>query len=338
MGRRKKKTTPEQRLAHRQALEEQRARAKELQNALEATARTIAARWTLIIKDFDHPELRPIGEWIVDNAINGEAWEIIEIDSGYDVSTGAMPTGRHHKIADFDTVEQFLDTPNGQTVPTFVSGSGLAADTLLTDYESHCADFLAEWVDSQPEVMDLDEDARWELLNNIDAECEKAGLDHRMGLLQFLDLSLEDAIRRWPVEIDPQVNLLPAEDPDLPAELATFLDRFPKDLKDHHLTFVTPDGLATFASGNASYLPEWWREEAVRIVCIPERRTILNRRIFTAMKDVESGLPIKRLSSCVLHSGGIEPQNADTTRHAFTTDFETGKPLEAMPATIYEAF
>ncbi len=49
-------------------------------------------------------------------------------------------------------------------------------------------------------------------------------------------------------------------------------------------------------------------------------------------------LPIKRLSSCLLHSGGIEPQNADTTRHAFTTDFETGKPLEAMPATIYEAF
>lgn len=338
MGRRRKKLTPEQRLANEIALTEQRARAEEMRAKFIPIAKAIAARWSVIIADLDHEDLRPVGEWIVDEAVNGEAYEIITVDSGYDVSTDSRPTGRHHMIADFETVENLLGTPNGRTVPTYVSGSGLAADTLLTDYEEFISEFLSEWICRQPEIEDLDADGLHELRNLIDAECEAEGLDYHMGLMEFLPLTMDEALRRWPVEEDAEVGLLPGEDPELPIGLASFLDRFPEDLKDHHLTFVTQEGMATFASDNARHLPDWWRDEATKLVCIPGRQTILNRRIFTAMKDLESGHPIKRLSSCALHSDGIVPMGAEDTRHAFTTDHTTGPTLQPMPATIYEAF
>lgn len=338
MGRSRKKLTPEQQLANEIALAEERARAEEAREKIVPIAKAIAARWSEIIADLNHKDLRPVGQWIVDEVVNGEAYEIITVDSGYDVSTESRPTGRHHRMADFQTVGSFLGTPNGRTVPTYVSGSGLAADTLLTDYEEFASDFIMGWVGRQPETEGLDSDGIRGLCSLIDAECEARGLDYRMGLLDLLPMTMEEAIRRWPVEADPEVNLLPGEDPELPVGLATLLDRFPNDLKDHHLTFVTPDGMATFASDNAHHLPDWWRDEATKLVCIPGRQTILNRRIFTAMKDLESGHPIKRLSSCALHSDGIVPMGAEDTRHAFTTDHATGRTLQPMPATIYEAF
>lgn len=338
MARRRKRLTTEKRLSSMIELAQQRARASEARERIIPIAQTIAARWCDIITDLDHEDLRPVGRWIVDEAVNGEAFEIITVDSGYDVSTESRPTGRHHRIADFHTVESFLGTPNGRTVPTYLSGSGLAADTLFTDYDEFVSGFLTEWVGRQPETQCLDADGMYDLRNLIDAECDGAGLDHRMGLMDFLPLTMDEAMHTWPVEADTEVNLLPGEDPELPVGLATFLDRFPKDLKDHHLTFVTEDGMATFASDNACHLQEWWHDEAIRLVCIPGRQTVLNRRIFTAMKDVESGLPIKRLSSCALHSEGVVSMSAVETRHAFTTDHATGRPLRSMSTTIYEAF
>lgn len=121
-----------------------------------------------------------------------------------------------------------------------------------------------------------------------------------------------------------------------PAEL---LKRFPEDLSELHLTFVTPDGVATFASDNAKHLKAWWLMQMAKLRN-PDRDHwwVLNKREFTSAKDVGTGLPIERLSSCFFKNNTAMPQSADDTRRAFGTDAETGKPLPAMQAVLFVDF
>lgn len=65
-----------------------------------------------------------------------------------------------------------------------------------------------------------------------------------------------------------------------PAEL---LKRFPEDLSELHLTFLTPDGVATFASDNAKHLKAWWLMQMAKLRN-PDRDhwCVLNKREFTS--------------------------------------------------------
>jgi len=124
--------------------------------------------------------------------------------------------------------------------------------------------------------------------------------------------------------------------PYTPAEL---LKRFPEDLSKLHLTFVTPDGTATFGSDNAEHLKAWWLEQMTKLRN-PARNhwCVLNKREFTAVKDVATGRPIKRLSSCAFKGNTVIPQSADETRYAFNTDADTGKPLPPMTDIVFVDF
>jgi hypothetical protein len=120
---------------------------------------------------------------------------------------------------------------------------------------------------------------------------------------------------------------------------ADLLKRLPAGLQNLHLTFVTPEGDPTFASDNAKHLTAWWSLQLAKLHN-PERDhwCVLNKREFTPTRDVETGLPIKRLSSCLFQGGTATPQSADNTRQAFNTDADTGKPLSAMKAVVFVDF
>ncbi len=337
MGKQHKNLCPEERETRRRQYEEAQFAKKVESEHLETIALALAQRWLKILEDQGHHIYNQIGSWISDKAINGEAFEEYDVDLGYDISTYAQGTGRHHKISNYETVGNFLDTPNGQTIATHISGHGLAPDTLLTDFEQHCLEISRIWLDSQPEMINVDDDQQWSVHNKFDDEAENLDITCSILTEKFYKMKLEDVLEKWPSESNPVERLLPAEDPELPIGLATLLDRFPSDLKDHHLTFITPTETATFASDNAQHLKDWWAGEAVRITLIPDYQVVLHRRVFTSMKDITSGIPIKKLSSYRLTANEMDGLSADEVRHAFTTDHETGQ-LEHMAATVYEAF
>jgi hypothetical protein len=65
---------------------------------------------------------------------------------------------------------------------------------------------------------------------------------------------------------------------------------------------------------------------------------VLNKPEFTPAKDVATGWPIKRLSSCLFKGNMAIPQSAEVTRHAFHTDADTGKPLTPMTDVVFVDF
>jgi hypothetical protein len=117
------------------------------------------------------------------------------------------------------------------------------------------------------------------------------------------------------------------------------MNRLPEDLAKFHLTFVTPEGIATFASHNARHLKMWWALQLAKLLT-PERDhwCVLNRREFTPVKDVTTDLPVKRLPSCYFKGNTAIPQSADGTRHAFNSDAETGKRLPPMQSRGVRGF
>jgi len=121
-----------------------------------------------------------------------------------------------------------------------------------------------------------------------------------------------------------------------PDELLT---RLPPDLVNLHLTFITPDGVATFSSDNAAALEHWWLVQVAKLRRAGEGYwCVLNKREFTSIKDVATGLPVKRVSSCLFEGNTATPQSAETTRYAFNTDADTGKTLPRLTDVVFVDF
>lgn len=94
--------------------------------------------------------------WVVDRFLHGSRYERYIVDRGYDISDGVQLVGKGFEVADYRSVTDFLQEPNGNIMPTFVSGSGLAAEDLETDLENYLRDLLAEW--AEPWNFNDDED------------------------------------------------------------------------------------------------------------------------------------------------------------------------------------
>lgn len=101
---------------------------------------------------------------------------------------------------------------------------------------------------------------------------------------------------------------------------------------------MTDRGTATFASDNAVHLPEWWAERVRLQRADADAWLVCNLRVFTPMRDSATGIPIKRLSSCMVAGARIIPQKSGETRIAFHTDAATGATLERMTDVIFEDF
>jgi hypothetical protein len=117
------------------------------------------------------------------------------------------------------------------------------------------------------------------------------------------------------------------------------IDRLPPDLKDLHLTFITPEGISNFSSDNAAELRMWWLVQLAKLAN-PKRDywIVLNKREFTENRDEATGFPIKRLSMCSFSRGEMLKLRADDARYCFNTDARTGEPLPEQSDLIFVDF
>jgi len=122
-------------------------------------------------------------------------------------------------------------------------------------------------------------------------------------------------------------------------EQEEIINRLPPDLKNLHLTFVTPEGTSTFGSDNAADLRMWWLVQLAKLAN-PGRDywIVLHKREFTADRDEATGFPIKRFSMCSFTRGEILKLRADDARYCFNTDAKTGEPLPEPSDLIFVDF
>jgi hypothetical protein len=96
----------------------------------------------------------------------------------------------------------------------------------------------------------------------------------------------------------------------------------PHDLSNLYLTFVSDEGVSTFARDNAEHLPDWWVVLCAKLMN-PGREGFsigLVKREFTALKDTTTGLPIKKISGARFeHRGAVVKLSAAETRLCCTT-------------------
>src|SRR6516164_5724626 len=82
----------------------------------------------------------------------------------------------------------------------------------------------------------------------------------------------------------------------------------PDGLINMHVTFVNESGVvATFGRDNAKHLRDWWLVQCAKLNN-PRRSgfwLMMNVREFTNLRDLKTGRPIKRLSSCVFRNGEL---------------------------------
>jgi len=71
------------------------------------------------------------------------------VDCGYDKSSFGHSTGDKIDTSQFVTVGDFLDYPTGASVPTFISGSGMRAETYDERFEQFIRDQIWEWVEKK---------------------------------------------------------------------------------------------------------------------------------------------------------------------------------------------
>ena len=106
-------------------------------------------------------------DWIVRSAVNGKHFKSVTIDSGYDISLVPKPTGRGYRICDYQTVEDFLYEPNGQSVATFERGSGFSCESLFDEFDRD----INEWVfDLINDALAAAKSGQAEALGHLDTE------------------------------------------------------------------------------------------------------------------------------------------------------------------------
>lgn len=85
--------------------------------------------------------------WIQKACRENSGAEFEVIDSGYDVSSFGRKTGDAIDVSAFSTIEDFLDYPTGESVPTFMSGAGMAAQTYSDLLGEFIRDQIWDWLD-----------------------------------------------------------------------------------------------------------------------------------------------------------------------------------------------
>ncbi|ADG07561.1 hypothetical protein [Kyrpidia tusciae] len=66
---------------------------------------------------------------LVDVVVDEGRFRVVVDETPWDVSTGAKYTGEPYDLSAYETVADFLKEPTGNTVATYISGHGLAAET-----------------------------------------------------------------------------------------------------------------------------------------------------------------------------------------------------------------
>lgn len=100
-----------------------------------------------------------LSQWLVGVLLDNKRYKAVVEDVGYDRSTWAVSSRDGYQMADYDTVGEILDNEfTGQTVATYCSGSGLAAQTLREAANEIASEALSEWLGERlPGLYDRDD-------------------------------------------------------------------------------------------------------------------------------------------------------------------------------------
>jgi hypothetical protein len=84
------------------------------------------------------------------------------VDVGYDVSTYPRRSSRPIDYSQFDTVQDFFDMYTGNTIATFCSGSGFAAETFEDIFQEFVRDYIYDWITHLPLAEKVFIDGEWD--------------------------------------------------------------------------------------------------------------------------------------------------------------------------------
>ena len=98
----------------------------------------IADKAVLKIENYFIAIIKELNLKLIEILRDRNRYEIEIVDVVYDVSEHVHSTGESFNIENYENVKDFLEEPTGNTIPTYVSGAGLMAET----YEHYFRDLI----------------------------------------------------------------------------------------------------------------------------------------------------------------------------------------------------
>ena len=125
-------------------------------------ANSIAEQLHRLATDTGNPITSAIGMRVARIMLEEKHSRIEWDESPWDVSSRAVRTANPFDLAQYETVEQFLEAEaTGNTVATYCPGHGFAAETYSAEFVQHAGDLLYRYiVDNFPDARDQDEQDR----------------------------------------------------------------------------------------------------------------------------------------------------------------------------------
>lgn len=247
---------------------------------------------------------------IVSWFLNEKKGFVTRVDSGYDFSsfgnTGVLP----FSILDYETVDDFLNETTGNSVPTYLSGSGMVAETFDMQLDSSFNQQMSAYESDIVLSMEKEFKEDFSEYDFFDDEC---WLKAREILENLKESNLTDIM---------------GDVPDIHQhsywKKATELI---KNLSLKEELFLTINGygqIGTFSFDNWNYLLDFWNQLIHNH--LPEEPVSLVIRQFSKIK-IEN-IPMKRVAGAILYPEEIRGLSAKEIQEAFTTDHETGKKIQ----------
>lgn len=143
--------------------------------------------------------LTELGVWLVSIILNNNKYNERIEDWGFDVSTYPEKTDEKYDLSKYKTVEEFLSNEfTGNTKATYISGHGIAAETLLEEGYNVINEIWFDFIEKNYQMLELkkdgfmDEDVYDELWSNGVADVDVFGF--------FCNMNLNDCFNRYLLE------------------------------------------------------------------------------------------------------------------------------------------
>lgn len=100
--------------------------------------------------------------WILQACRQNTHVDVEVVDVGYDVSTHPIRTSDSIDQSNFATIDDFLSTYTGNTVTTYCSGRGFAAETFEDEFVKFLRDYISTWISKLPIAEKIIVDGEWD--------------------------------------------------------------------------------------------------------------------------------------------------------------------------------
>jgi hypothetical protein len=137
--------------------------------------------------------LAEVRSWLIRVLESRTRGAVEVVDSGYDISTEGVRTEDPLDSSDFITLGDLLESPTGDTEPTYVSGSGLRARTFEDDFREYLYEVENLFLTGK-NLNDAEHFATLEAICDLDADPSVVACDPEIAGME-LELTLADKDR-----------------------------------------------------------------------------------------------------------------------------------------------